>query len=301
VDGFLCINKPRGPSSFQIVKSVFKFFGLKSGHAGTLDPAASGLLVVAIGKATRLLQYLPGEPKTYRFAIQFGSETDTLDTEGNLIKSGGIIPSQNSVEKILSHFIGEQKQIPPVFSAIKVNGRRAYKSAREGLQPEMKARSINIYSLVLNEYEIATGTAHFTVECSGGTYVRSLARDIAAALGTFGFAAYVHRLSAGNLSLENALCIDKIDEAEKYIIPIGNVFRNQPKILISESQRKQIGFGQTLHISQNQIPENDLLFAFDQDGELAAVLKRKQDGGYHPATVLLNGPQNSIKNEDNRL
>ena len=290
MDGFLCINKPCGPSSFQIVRSVYKFFGSKSGHAGTLDPAASGLLVVAIGKATRLLQYLPGEPKTYNFAIQFGSQTDTLDKEGKFVKSGGLIPSQDAVDSVLSRFIGEQKQIPPIFSAIKVNGIRAYKSAREGIEPQMKARSINIYSLVLNKYETTTGTAHFTVECSGGTYVRSLARDIADALGTFGFAAYVHRLRAGNLSLENALCLEKFDEAEKYIIPVSNVFRNQPQIIISESQKKQIRFGQTLHI--NQVLENDLLFAFDQNGELVAVLKRNPDGGYHPATVLFNGPKN---------
>jgi tRNA pseudouridine55 synthase len=295
VDGFLCINKPVGPSSFQIVKSVRKIFGSKCGHAGTLDPAASGLLVIAMGKATRLLQYLPGEPKTYQFTTKFGSQTDTLDAEGQIIKSGGRFPSRNEIEEVLNRFIGEQKQIPPVFSAVKINGVRAYKSAREGLEPEMKARSINIFSLILEKYEADAGTGLFTVKCSGGTYVRSLARDIATALDTFGYATYVHRLSAGNFSIETAINLKDLENAEKYIIPIRNVFINMPGITISESQKKLLIFGQSLHIEQNRSSGNDLLFAFDQSGELAAVLKTKQNGDYHPATVLINDSGNYEK------
>lgn len=294
MDGFLCINKPRGPSSFQIVKSVRKILGSKCGHAGTLDPAASGLLVVAAGKATRLLQYIPGEPKTYQFSIQFGSQTDTLDTEGQITKEGGIIPVQDKIEEILSRFTGEQKQIPPIYSAVKINGVRAYKSAREGMQPEIKARLINIYSLALDEYEPGDGIAHLTVKCSGGTYVRSLARDISAALDTIGYATYINRLSAGNFTLENAINPEDLKKAEKYIIPIRDVFSNQPKIAVSESQKMQIIFGQTLNVTNNYTPGNELLFAFDQNGELVAVLKRIQGEEYHPETVLLTNEPGNI-------
>jgi tRNA pseudouridine55 synthase len=286
VDGFLVINKPKGPSSFQVVRRISKVTGLKAGHAGTLDPQASGLLVVAVGAATRLLQYLPGEPKTYKFGIQFGMQTDTLDSEGKIVKQNSIIPSKASLQKLTLEFSGERMQIPPEFSAIKINGVRAYKMARKGDNPEMRPRKIDIFSIKLEDYEEQNGIAHFTVVCSGGTYVRALARDIASELDTCGFASYVHRTAVGAFSLENSIEVENMDEASKYIISLDKVFHGFPSFQATPSQKTWILNGRDILIDQSVGNKADVFFVYDESNNLIAVLKKTSSESYHPTTVF---------------
>lgn len=282
MDGLLCVNKPIGPSSFQIIDQLRRILRIKKmGHAGTLDPQASGLLLVAIGTATRLLQYVPAEPKVYQFGIQFGSQTDSLDREGVMVYSGGKIPQSAEINSVLKKYSGEIMQTPPAYSAIKVNGVRAYKLARNGVTPELQSRPVQIFSIEVLDFDSISGIAQMQAVCSGGTYVRCLARDIAIDLGTYGFASYVHRVSVGPFSLDAAVGAELLGSAEKYIIPTEKVFVKD-SIIVSDEQKKELLYGRDL-----LIPEflSETVYAF-YNGELLAVLKRGCASMYHPVTVL---------------
>jgi tRNA pseudouridine55 synthase len=282
VDGFLCVNKPIGPSSFQIIDQLRRILQVKKmGHAGTLDPQASGLLLVAIGTATRLLQYVPAEPKVYQFGIQFGSQTDSLDREGVMVYSGGRIPQRAEIDAVLKKYIGEIMQMPPAFSAIKVNGVRAYKLARNGVTPELQSRAVQIFSIEVLDFDSISGIAQMQAVCSGGTYVRCLARDIAIDLGTYGFASYVHRVSIGPFSLDTAVGAELLGSAEDYIIPTEKVFVKD-SIIVSDEQKKELLYGRDLLIPEFS---SEIVYAF-YNGELLAVLKRGCTSMYHPVTVL---------------
>lgn len=288
MNGFLCINKPQGPSSFQIIDQLRRILHIKkAGHAGTLDPHASGLLLVAIGASTRLLQYLPTEPKEYEFGIQFGAQTDTLDAKGEMIHSGGRFPSGDEIRNVLKEFVGCINQAPPAYSAIKINGVRAYKLARKGDEPDMQPRAITIYTLDLLDYHPDNGQADLRVTCSGGTYVRSLARDIADKLGTFGFASYVHRTTIGPFLLERAVDPENLGDAGKYIIGCNEIFKDQ-SIQISDKQREEVLFGRDLLLDQINT-EQDTVYAFSGE-TIIAVLKRVSSSTFHPVAVLCSEP-----------
>ncbi len=282
MNGFLCVNKPQGPSSFQIIDQLRRILKIKKiGHAGTLDPKASGLLIIAIGNATRMLQYLPSEPKTYQFGIQFGSQTNTLDSEGEIVCCGGSIPEKQAVIAILEKYSGTILQTPPAFSAIKINGVRAYKMARSGNEPELEPRSIKIYSIEMSDFDNIRGEAQMQVTCSGGTYVRSIARDIATDLGTYGYASYVHRIGIGAFSLNEAIGVEQFCDAEKYIISLRTVF-NKNAIDVTDEQKMEILYGRDLPVFTI---DSDQAFAF-HNGDLLALLKRINETTFHPATVL---------------
>jgi tRNA pseudouridine55 synthase len=290
MEGFLFIDKPRGPSSFTVVASVRRALGVKkAGHAGTLDPGASGLLVLAVGPYTRLLPCLPLEPKVYRFSIRFGSETDTLDSEGSVIKSGGRVPTEQEIANILPVFTGPLQQRPPEYSAIKVKGgERAYALARRGEQVEMKPRSVEIHSLRMLRFDETTGEAELEVACSGGTYVRSLSRDMAEKLGTFGYAGAIRRIGAGRFTVDQALSFDKIAEAEKSLLPAREVFAEHPRIVLTDAQMMRLSTGSGFlceQLSGEEFPST--VFAYDTTDRLVAVLKQVEGIKYHPEKVFL--------------
>jgi len=289
-DGFLLIDKPCGPSSFTIVAAVRRALTVKkTGHAGTLDPAASGLLVLAVGPATRLLPYLPLEPKVYRFSVRFGSETDTLDSEGVVVKSGGRVPARDEVEAILVEFTGKQQQIPPCFSAIKVNGERSYARARKGETVELPAREIEIFLLQLLQFDETPGVAELEVTCSGGTYVRSLARDLAAKLGTCGYAIAIRRMNIGKFSVESAVPFDKIGEKDFSLMHAGEALSDFPRIQLNVVQIEKIATGSDIlcdpaGASEENLPE--ILFGYNNTNRLFAVLKLVEGKKYHPEKKL---------------
>jgi tRNA pseudouridine55 synthase len=287
--GFLCVDKPRGVSSFGVVARVRRTFGCsKAGHAGTLDPAASGLLLVALGDATRLLPYLQLEPKKYRFGVQFGRMTDTLDTQGSLVKTDGPIPSRAAVERVLPGFIGLISQVPPEFSAIKVGGKRAYRLARQGKSVELAARSITVFALTLLDHDEATGQALFDTTCSGGTYVRALARDIAAACGTFGYALSVRRLAIGGFSVERACLMSDLESASGAIITVKEALQDRPVITLDDLRIARIKNGRSFDLPVGiGVEDGETAFAFDSGQNLAAVLKRKPDGMLWPEKVFI--------------
>lgn len=229
--GFYLVNKPEGPSSAGVVgrlKWLLKQSGqpknIKIGHGGTLDPLASGLLPIGVGKGTKALQALLEGPKTYAFTVQWGTQTTTDDREGEPTTTSEIRPTEAQIRAILPQFTGEITQTPPVFSALKVGGQRAYKLAREGQQVALAPRQITIYSLEI--LEINPQSATFTANVSKGTYIRVLGRDIALALGTVGHITMLQRTVHGPFTLEQAVSLEFLDKALQsgdiatYLLPL---------------------------------------------------------------------------------
>ena len=290
-DGFLFIDKPRGLSSFAVVSAVRQAYHVKRvGHGGTLDPAASGLLVVALGTATCLLRYAPLEPKRYFFGIRFGEETDTLDAVGTVIKTGGSIPSAPALMAVLPVFCGSLLQVPPAYSAVKIDGVRAYRMARAGRVPIIQPRFIEVHSLHLVKYDDLSGEAELELNCSGGTYVRSLSRDIAAALGTWGHVFFVRRIALGPFHVDNAARFDKCDVEGTQIVPSGDVLRAMPSIEVGEEQKQRIIAGRNLSFAEvlgAGAPPDGPALAIDRDNNIVAILEPRTEGHFHPVRVLI--------------
>jgi tRNA pseudouridine55 synthase len=209
----LLVDKPAGPTSFGCVARVRGALGgrkVKVGHAGTLDPFATGLLALLVGRATKLAPYLVGLDKRYRATVQFGVRSDTGDPEGTLVPGDASLPDAAALAGACAEFVGEIAQVPPATSAIKVDGKRAYALARAGVEVEMPSRQVHIHALDVVDYDAALGRAVLDVHCSKGTYVRSLARDLGEALGCGAYCAELRRLAIGHLTIERAGSLDDV-------------------------------------------------------------------------------------------
>lgn len=215
MDGFILIDKPIGISSFGAVARVRRLLSdidgkkHKVGHAGTLDPAASGLLILAIDKATKRIDEFMGLDKSYDACLMLGFESSTDDREGELTQFSALEPSIEDVARVLHDFVGPQQQVPPIFSAIKVHGRRAYDLARKGKIPEMKPRNITVYSIAPQSYEYPE--LRLSCNVSKGTYIRSLARDIGKSLGTGAYLSELRRTRIGDYDVSAATRIDQLN------------------------------------------------------------------------------------------
>lgn len=213
VDGWVNLDKPLGLTSTQALAKVRKSLNAqKAGHAGTLDPLASGVLPIALGEATKTIPFAQDREKTYEFEVTWGEQRSTDDAEGEVMESSDARPSKEQIESALPQFIGEIEQIPPKFSAIKVDGERAYDLARDGQDFEIKARIVEIHTLEL--LKTTTDTATLKMQCGKGTYVRSLARDLAIELGTFGYVSTLKRTAVGPFKIENTISLDKLLEMD---------------------------------------------------------------------------------------
>lgn len=247
--GFLLINKPEGPTSFDIIRSLRRQLGIKKmGHAGTLDPLASGLLIVAVEQATKLLPLIPVNDKVYEFTIQFGEERDTGDRAGAVISTSEVRPTKEQLEKIIPQFSGIISQTPPAYSAIKIKGQRAYDRIRKGESVEMPSREVTVHDLQFLSYDAEAGQAMMRVHCSSGTYVRSLALDIAKALGSVGYAARIHRTAVGVFSLEDAQEVESVDSHDAIASP-EQLLTNWPSITISKAEFKLFFHGNAIATS----------------------------------------------------
>jgi tRNA pseudouridine55 synthase len=276
--GFLLIDKPQGPTSFDIVSKIRKRFGIKKvGHCGTLDPLAEGLLVIAVGNATRLIQYL-GDDKVYEFGIIFGQQTATGDREGKIVKECGEIPNEEKLLEVIPDFCKEIMQTPPAFSAVKICGKRAYELARAGIEVEMKARKVKIYSLELTRYDFEQKTAAFRVFCSSGTYVRSLAQDIAEKCGTLGFCSFIKRICVGDFNLKDAVSADNASEND--IITVEKAIA-LPQIELSEAEFGKVKNGNAIGVSIADTTQIWLKY----NGEIVALCK-VENGFAQPILVF---------------
>ena len=238
MDGIIIINKPKNCTSHDIVKKAKKILNEKVGHTGTLDPNATGVLPLLIGKGTQISKYIINHDKTYEAVLQLGEKTDTADIEGEVIETKPVNSKcleATFIEQNLNALEGEQEQVPPMYSAIKVNGKKLYEYARKGEKVEIEPRKIEIYSLKLININEANKQIEFRVSCSKGTYIRTLCENIAEKLGTVGYMKELKRTQVGEFKIEDAITIEELEQNQT-CITIENYFRQNKNINLNEKK-----------------------------------------------------------------
>lgn len=246
MDGIIIINKTKGCTSHDIVYKVKKIFNEKVGHTGTLDPMAEGVLPILIGKGTLVSKYLINHNKKYIVKLQLGQKTETADIEGNIIEEKPVnneLLTTSNIIKVLNTFIGKQKQTPPIYSAIKVNGKKLYEYARKGQNVEIKPRIIEIYDINLLNYSKEDKQIEFEVFCGKGTYIRSLCEDIAEKFNTVGYMKSLKRTQVGNFKLEESVTVRDLEEnidnnkfIDEKVISIERLFYENNKIQLDNKK-----------------------------------------------------------------
>jgi tRNA pseudouridine55 synthase len=298
LDGILNINKPSGITSFGVVARVKRLTGERHvGHAGTLDPNATGVLPVFLGKATRVVEFLMENHKTYRADIELGTATDTYDESGKVVYQGDASKiTKDKVEQALAAFRGEIEQIPPMYSALKFQGQPLYRLARAGTNIERKSRAVKIYRLELISWHQPLVTLE--VECSKGTYIRSLANDLGEALGCGAHLKSLIRTSYGLFNVNEAISLEQLEEAckrgdwQKHLYPTDSVLQDINRITVNEGEEASIKTGSLLNKTENAYNSQGVgekyLRAYDQGGRFLAILARdKEKGDWRPKKVFI--------------
>lgn len=273
--GFVNIIKPTGMSSSDVVCKVKKILGTKKvGHLGTLDPAASGVLPLAVGRATKFFDYFLNKDKIYVARVQFGVETDTFDSFGTVTATDNKEISIDKIKSVLCKFIGKVKQIPPKYSAVKVGGKRAYELARNDISFEIQPREIDIFSIDVCETS-RKNEFIFVVHCSAGTYIRTLMSDIAREINSISTTFVIIRTKSGLFDNKSALTLDEL-EGTKRILLVDEVFKNIPKIEVDEATFKKLVNGVKLRVNQfgeTILDENEFFACFG--GKLIGMYRSK--------------------------
>ena len=298
IHGWIVLDKPKGMSSAHAVARVRRIAGAaKAGHGGTLDPLATGVLPVALGEATKTTSWAMAGDKTYRFTLRWGESRDTDDSEGAVTATSEARPAEAEVLAALDRFTGDILQRPPRYSALKLDGRRSYDLARAAVDFDLPERAVTIEALVLLDMPDAD-RAVFEMRCGKGTYVRSLARDLALALGTVGHAEEIRRLAVGPFAEPDSIPLDRLERlvhsapAQDYLLPIEAALDDIPAVPVSESQASLLRHGQPVRISARErcviaaerVAEGDTVVAVGEDG--AVALARVDNGTIRPTRVI---------------
>ncbi len=259
VDGWVCLDKPYGMGSTEAVTKVRRLFNAqKAGHAGTLDPLADGILPIALGEATKTVPFMMEAQKVYRFTIQWGVSTDSLDREGEITGRSDVRPSVEAVQAALPRFVGEIDQVPPAFSAIKVNGERAYDLARDGVEVELASRRVTIHEAAVTA---ALDVDHLgiTMRTGKGVYVRSLARDLAKMLGAEGHVSALRRERVGPFSTQNAVSLDFLSDlahkgaASEGLLPVSTALDDIPELAVTDQDALSLRQGRPIVLLPRQV------------------------------------------------
>lgn len=274
--GFLNVYKPKGITSHDVVSALRRITKVKQiGHTGTLDPFAEGVLPICIGKATRLIEYLDDD-KAYTGTIQLGSSTTTYDLEGEEVNFSDKKVTLNEIEAALDKFRGEIEQLPPIYSAIKVNGKKLYEYAREGKEVKIEPRRVNISKLEILEYDETNRRLTLHIECSKGTYIRSIAHDLGTELTTFGYLVKLVRVKAGMFEVNNAVSLEHIqtkEDVEKLLIaPLKKL--NYMTYELNKNELVKVSNG-TAIMPSKELPENSLILLTSQERLIAAAKMTK--------------------------
>jgi tRNA pseudouridine55 synthase len=271
--GILNIDKPLGITSHDVVGQVRRVAGMRRvGHGGTLDPLASGVLVVALGVATRLLEYVTGQPKSYEAVVRLGQSSTTYDAEGELRPGqspGELDPDQ--LEEALARFRGPVEQLPPMYSAVKRGGQPLYKLARQGIDVEREPRRVTIYELELLAW--SAPDLHLSVRCSAGTYIRSLAHDLGAALGTGGYLAALRRTAVGSFTIATSIPLDTLspDSLADQLWPLDSAVAHLPRLDVDKTATEQLRQGQRLP-RESSTPGDSLARVYGPEGNFAGIV-----------------------------
>ena len=294
VHGWLVLDKPVGMTSTHAVSVVKRLFQAKrAGHAGTLDPLASGLLPIALGEATKTVPFVMDGRKQYRFTVRWGEERDTDDAEGRVVERSDARPSPADVRALLANFVGTIAQVPPRFSAIKVDGERAYDLAREGAAVALESRLVEIHSLDLVETPDPDHTV-LAAECGKGTYVRALARDFGRALGCFGHVSTLRRTAVGPFTEEVAVALDSLEnlaemptrgEAGSLLLPVAAGLAALPSLAVSRADAARLARGQAVLLRGRDAPILSGFAAVSTQGTLIALAEIEQ-GEIRPRRIF---------------
>jgi tRNA pseudouridine55 synthase len=277
ISGVLVVDKPVGMTSHDVVEAIRRGTGIRrAGHTGTLDPRASGVLVILIGPAVRLSEYVSASDKRYQAIIRLGSSTDTFDADGKFVQSNQPVNvTEEQFEKILKNFEGEIEQTPPPYSAVKVGGRRAYDMARQGEEVELAPRKIQVHHLEVLEW--APPEVVVDVHCSSGTYVRSLANDIGIQLGTGAYLVGLRRTKSGRFSLRDATPLRKLQEAfqagnwYQYLIPAAEALADWPAVELNPDEVEEVRHGHRVKMAADA-PTTEMVRGVSAAGELIALM-----------------------------
>ena len=287
LNGVINVYKEKGYTSHDVVAIVRKTLNIKKvGQTGTLDPDAEGVLPVCIGQATKLADYIMAERKSYTAEITFGAETTTQDASGDIIKEYEYTFDENRLREVIDTFKGEQTQVPPMYSAIKINGKKLYEIAREGKEIERKARKITVYDIRIAEIN-PPNKAIIEIDCSKGTYIRSLCSDIGNKLGWGAFMSSLTRTASGKFKLNEAVKLDELKnaaergEAEKFIIPPDDVLSGYKRVTVSEKADKYLYNGGKIYggyLKYDKKPsDNEIVLGYDATGRLVGIYLYKFD------------------------
>jgi tRNA pseudouridine55 synthase len=279
-EGFLLVDKPAGLSSHDVVTKVRRARGgIRGGHTGTLDPFATGLLLVALGRATRLIRFVPSEPKVYRASIVFGAATDTDDATGNVVEEGAV-PDRDAVLSAIPRLTGRIEQVPPAYSARHVDGRRAYEVARTGQQPELRPASVVVHGWDVEA--LGDATLQTTISCSSGTYIRALARDLGRLCGSVAHLASLRRTRIGPFDVRDAILPD--DSAEAPLVSAADALVGMSRQVIAGEDLVRLAQGRRVLAQE----EGAHVALVDEAGALLAIGER--DGTWwQPRVVISDG------------
>lgn len=284
-NGILCIDKPPGLTSHDVVSRVRRLADTrKVGHGGTLDPLASGLLVLAIGRATRLLEYVLGQPKEYHALVRLGQTSSTYDGEGELVDSGPVDVSESELIAALVRFRGQIRQVPPMYSAIKRDGKPLYELARQGVAVEREARKVTIYELELLSFEPPDATLH--VKCSSGTYIRSLAHDLGQALNSGAYLAGLRRTTVGHFNITEAVPLQSLtpELLGDYVQKMDSAVVHLPRLALTRQEAVRLAHGQRVDRKAGD-PEEDLVRAYD-DGDRFVGIAMQEGSKWRPQKIF---------------
>lgn len=290
ISGWLVIDKPAGPTSTAVVNKVrWALQAKKAGHAGTLDPDATGVLAVALGEATKTVPYITDALKAYAFTVRLGQSTNTDDAEGEIIATSNIRPSDDDIKAALGRFVGDIMQVPPKFSAVKIDGQRAYKLARDGEDVEIAPRPLWVEELVMTDRPDAD---HVTLEmtCGKGGYVRSIARDLGEALGCFGHVRELRRIWSGPFDAADSLTLAKVEdlaqtpELDTYLRPVADGLAELPEVRATPEGATRMRNGNPGMVFASDVEYGDECWA-SLDGVPVAVGRYKA-GELHPTRVF---------------
>ena len=290
IDGWVVLDKPLGLGSTPAVSRVRRLFGAqKAGHGGTLDPLATGVLPIALGEATKTVPFVMDGRKEYRFTLKFGEARSTEDAEGEVTATSEARPADEAIRGALAAFLGEIDQRPPAFSALKIDGQRAYDLARAGELVELKLRRVQIDRL---EFLARPDAEHadFVVGCGKGTYIRSLGRDLALALGTVGHLSALRRTAAGPLREEAAISLPKLEALGHIpalfgaLVPVVTALDDIPALALTEAQADQLRHGQPVFLTRDAPPSGALVRA--ESGEKLVALVRSDGVSLQPVRVF---------------